>query len=67
MTHGVTYLPEVDLIVVMKDGQISESGTYYELLTHNGEFAQFLGTYLNDDQAEDADTKGQVSFDKCIP
>lgn len=32
VTHGITYLPQVDHIVVMKDGEISEEGTYRELL-----------------------------------
>lgn len=32
VTHGITYLPQVDHIVVMKDGAISETGTYDELL-----------------------------------
>ena len=32
VTHGISFLPQVDRIVVMKDGRISESGTYRELL-----------------------------------
>ncbi len=32
VTHGVTYLPQVDQIIVIKDGEISETGTYKELL-----------------------------------
>jgi ATP-binding cassette subfamily C (CFTR/MRP) protein 1 len=32
VTHGITYLPQVDHIVVLKDGEISETGTYNELL-----------------------------------
>lgn len=46
MTHGIHWLPLVDRIIVMKDGTISESGTYEELLSHNGAFAQFLTQYL---------------------
>ena len=46
VTHGIQWLPEVDKIVVMTDGVISEMGTYDELLTHNGPFAHFLRTYL---------------------
>ena len=32
VTHGVTYLPQMDQIIVLKDGEISEVGTYKELL-----------------------------------
>jgi ATP-binding cassette subfamily C (CFTR/MRP) protein 1 len=46
VTHGVGYLPEVDRIVVMKEGRISEQGTYRELLERDGDFSQFLVQYL---------------------
>uniref|UniRef100_UPI00398E4C36 multidrug resistance-associated protein 1 n=1 Tax=Pristiophorus japonicus TaxID=55135 RepID=UPI00398E4C36 len=45
VTHGVSFLPQVDRILVMVDGKISESGTYKELLKQNGAFAEFLRTY----------------------
>lgn len=48
VTHGITYLPEVDVIVVLKDGYISEIGTYKELLEKKGAFSEFLTTYLQD-------------------
>jgi len=32
VTHGITYLPQTDNIIVIKDGEISECGTYNELL-----------------------------------
>ena len=46
VTHGVGYLPEVDRIMVMKEGRVSEQGTYRELLEREGEFSQFLVQYL---------------------
>lgn len=46
MTHSVTYLPSVDHIVVIKDGRITEQGSYQELLTNKGEFQDFLLQYL---------------------
>ena len=49
VTHGVGYLPEVDRILVMKDGRISEQGTYKELLEQQGDFANFLVQYLTEE------------------
>lgn len=35
MTHNLTLLPQVDLIVVMENGQIAQVGTYQDLLSKN--------------------------------
>ena len=45
VTHGIHWLPNVDEIYVLKDGRMSEHGTYNSLLTHNGDFAKFLKKY----------------------
>ncbi|XP_040579194.1 LOW QUALITY PROTEIN: multidrug resistance-associated protein 1 [Lepeophtheirus salmonis] len=51
VTHGAIFLPQTDKIIVMKNGVISESGTYRELIEkENGEFAQFLINYLVDEK-----------------
>jgi len=39
VTHGIAYLPQMDNIVVMKDGEISEMGTYRELLERKVSFS----------------------------
>ena len=59
MTHGISYLPQMDQIVVLKDGKISEIGTYEQLLSSRGAFADFLIEQLqkeeenmNDDEKE---------------
>ncbi|KAI1286896.1 ATP-binding cassette sub-family C member 3 [Halotydeus destructor] len=53
VTHKVALLPHVDEIVVMKDGRISEHGSYLELLQRKGAFSEFLVEYLA--QADDGD------------
>ena len=52
VTHGVHWLPMVDSIIVLKDGAISEAGSYEELLSHNGDFADFLHQYLQEDGSD---------------
>lgn len=45
---------------MMKDGCVSEAGSYEELLSHNGPFAQFLKTYfLQEDKNEEEDPEGK--------
>ncbi|XP_048240018.1 multidrug resistance-associated protein 1-like [Haliotis rufescens] len=57
VTHGVHWLPQVDVIVVMTSGKISEIGSYNQLMSHHGAFSQFLMTYFteskDDDESED--------------
>ncbi|GFO10855.1 multidrug resistance-associated protein 1-like [Plakobranchus ocellatus] len=53
VTHGIHWLPLVDNVVVMRDGRVSEQGTYKELLTHDGAFAQFLKDALAHEKPEE--------------
>ncbi|GFO38362.1 canalicular multispecific organic anion transporter 1 [Plakobranchus ocellatus] len=60
VTHGVHWLPLVDAIIVMDQGRITEAGSYQELMTHDGPFAQFVRTYLlehADDEVEDPEVQ----------
>ena len=63
VTHGITFLPQVDQIVVLKNGEISEIGSYKELLEQKGAFADFLMQHL-EDGGEDAET---LEGDGAIP
>ncbi|KAK8386783.1 hypothetical protein O3P69_017907 [Scylla paramamosain] len=53
VTHGITYLPKADKIVVLKNGEISEQGTYSQLVENKGEFNEFLLQYLAQEEEED--------------
>ncbi|XP_075701953.1 ATP-binding cassette sub-family C member 3 [Rhinoderma darwinii] len=53
VTHGISFLPQVDHIVVIVDGKVSEMGSYQELLDQNGAFAEFLRNYSFDDHVEE--------------
>lgn len=58
VTHKIHLLPFVDMIIVMKDGIVSESGTYHELLGQKGDFADFLIEYFAGAEAVDLNLEG---------
>ena len=60
VTHGIAFLPQCDVIVVMVDGQITEVGSYTELIDNDGAFAQFLHTYKGADE-NDEDNPGNLN------
>ena len=53
VTHGIGFLKEMDDIIVMKDGKISEHGTYNKLLQDEGAFADFLIAFLTEEGDKD--------------
>uniref|UniRef100_A0A6I8RP40 ATP binding cassette subfamily C member 3 n=1 Tax=Xenopus tropicalis TaxID=8364 RepID=A0A6I8RP40_XENTR len=55
VTHGISFLPQVDHIVVLVDGRVTEMGSYQELLKQNGAFSEFLRNYAFDDEVEEED------------
>ena len=61
VTHGLSFLPQADLILVMVDGEITETGSYAELRGRQGAFAEFLRTYANAEQDEEAEGTGGES------
>ncbi|XP_078381051.1 multidrug resistance-associated protein 1-like isoform X2 [Oculina patagonica] len=54
VTHGIHFLPQMDQIIVLKDGRISECGTYSELLANSGAFAEFLQTYGSENHSSNS-------------
>ncbi|XP_076363250.1 multidrug resistance-associated protein 1-like isoform X2 [Tachypleus tridentatus] len=55
VTHKISILPQVDTILVLKDGCLTESGSYSELVSRKGAFADFLVQYLSE-VVEEAET-----------
>ncbi|CDQ79812.1 unnamed protein product [Oncorhynchus mykiss] len=66
VTHGMSFLPQADLILVLVDGEITESGSYQELLSRHGAFADFIHTFASNDRKESvtetAAQRGRTSF-----
>ncbi|XP_031720536.1 multidrug resistance-associated protein 1 isoform X1 [Anarrhichthys ocellatus] len=54
VTHGMSFLPQADLILVLGDGEITESGSYQELLSRHGAFAEFIHTFASTERKESA-------------
>ncbi|PIA25637.1 hypothetical protein AQUCO_11000043v1 [Aquilegia coerulea] len=45
VTHQVEFLPSADLILVMKDGKISQSGKYDAILNSGTDFMELVGAH----------------------
>lgn len=53
VTHGISFLPQMDTIIVIKNGEISESGNYQNLLSQKGAFSEFLIEHLQEMNEDD--------------
>lgn len=58
VTHSISFLPQVDNIMVLVEGRVSEMGSYQYLLNENGIFAEFLRNYSLEDILEDDEVTG---------
>ncbi|KAJ3384086.1 Multidrug resistance-associated protein 1, partial [Entophlyctis sp. JEL0112] len=45
VTHQLHFVPQCDIVIVMKAGKISEYGSYAELMAAFGEFASLMQSY----------------------
>ncbi|KAG7625028.1 ABC transporter C family member 7 [Arabidopsis thaliana] len=55
VTHQVEFLPEADLILVMKDGKITQAGKYHEILDSGTDFMELVGAH----------TEALATIDSC--
>uniref|UniRef100_A0A8B9RF21 ATP-binding cassette, sub-family C (CFTR/MRP), member 3 n=1 Tax=Astyanax mexicanus TaxID=7994 RepID=A0A8B9RF21_ASTMX len=68
VTHGISFLPQVDNILVLVEGIVSEMGSYQDLLKQNGAFAEFLRNYsLEDIIEEDEVTEVLIDEEESFP
>ncbi|ROL49384.1 Multidrug resistance-associated protein 1 [Anabarilius grahami] len=58
VTHGLSFLPQVDLILVMEDGEITEMGSYAELLSRQNAFANFVKAFSVSERKESTTHRG---------
>lgn len=62
MTHGVSFLPYVDEIVVLVDGVVSEVGSYKSLRARKGAFSEFIDTYAQEQNNQMHSESGNNAF-----
>ncbi|XP_042345538.1 multidrug resistance-associated protein 1-like [Plectropomus leopardus] len=65
VTHGLSFLSKADLVLVMEEGQISEMGSYTELMDRKGAFARFIHTF-NVNQRRESPTPRDKSSRKSV-
>uniref|UniRef100_A0A2N9EGD7 ABC-type xenobiotic transporter n=1 Tax=Fagus sylvatica TaxID=28930 RepID=A0A2N9EGD7_FAGSY len=61
VTHQVEFLPAADLILVMKDGRITQAGKYNEILNSGTAFMELVGAHKKSLSALDSAEAGSVS------
>lgn len=49
VAHRLTTIRDVDMIIVLKDGQVVESGNHSELLSKGGEYANLVGLQMTEE------------------
>lgn len=66
VTHGVSFLPYVDEIVVLVDGVVSEVGSYKSLRASKGAFSEFLDTYAQEQRNRTQSESGKPILNNCV-
>uniref|UniRef100_A0A8D3BQW4 Multidrug resistance-associated protein 1-like n=1 Tax=Scophthalmus maximus TaxID=52904 RepID=A0A8D3BQW4_SCOMX len=67
VTHGLSFLPYADEIVVLLDGEVSEVGSYQSLRASRGAFSEFLDTYAGEQRKSTlSDSGNDALLSHCI-
>ncbi|XP_028254087.1 multidrug resistance-associated protein 1-like [Parambassis ranga] len=61
VTHGLGFLSKADLVLVMEEGQISEMGSYMDLMDRKGAFAKLIHTFTGTQHRESTTLKEKSS------
>lgn len=64
MTHNLTLLPEMDLIVVMESGRVAHMGTYHELLSKTRNLTNLLQAFSEQEKGK---TQWKLSLWNSMP
>ncbi|KAI9331615.1 P-loop containing nucleoside triphosphate hydrolase protein [Obelidium mucronatum] len=67
VTHQLHFVPQADFVITMKDGRVSEQGTYAELMAANGSFSELMKSYggiVDDDDSDHSERAEAVEIVK---
>ena len=63
VTNSLFPLPEVDYIVVLKNGKVTDYGTYEDLMSQKGDFAELINQYTtNNVENDDSGSDSSIGF-----
>lgn len=54
------FLPQCDIVMCLNEGNITEMGSYEELMMNNGDFAEFISVFTNTECDQDGDPGTKV-------
>ncbi|XP_041981791.1 multidrug resistance-associated protein 1 isoform X4 [Aricia agestis] len=63
VTHQVSQLAQTDMVLVLRDGAISEAGTYQQLLDKKGAFAEYLLHHLSEAERAEPEELDKIKQD----
>ncbi|XP_050228205.1 ABC transporter C family member 3-like [Mercurialis annua] len=66
VTHQVDFLPTADLILVIKDGRITQAGKYNDILNSGSDFMELIGAHKAALSAFDCKQEGEYSVNGSI-
>ena len=61
VTHALHFLPQVDYVCTISDGQIMERGTYAELMADRGVFSKFIQQFGSKQQEEEKEDTEEIT------
>ncbi|KAG2236972.1 hypothetical protein INT48_002041 [Thamnidium elegans] len=65
VTHGISYLPRIDHVVMLRDGQVALNGTYADLMSQKSELYALINDFGNQTTNKPA-SEDEVSFEGTI-
>ncbi|KAG5546677.1 hypothetical protein RHGRI_018748 [Rhododendron griersonianum] len=66
VTHQVEFLPAADLILVLKDGRITQAGKFNDILNSGSDFMELVGAHKEALLALDSTVAGSISDKSTI-